>query len=318
MLFDVKDIEIRERFCKDNNLSIKLFQSPYFEERLSLYRKHFYTEQAEEEFMKVFSTVNNVQEYFELYNKLKDDIISFLNENERMIFFSQKEDMNKFLIKNKNLPKTSIYKPSFDGKVMLSLDMKKANFTSLKLYDGAIVKNKETYEDFVREFTDCEYFTKSKYIRQVVFGNVNPKRQTTFSQYLMDKVLDRVSEILPVERVISFQVDELVFDLENLSREEILTIRDKIEDLVKAIKKELNIDLTLETFYLKKIEHTQGYVKKLFDKNGELPYVFKGFDSIELPFVLRKYLGEEIQESDLVFFYEGRLAKLLETPKIEL
>ena len=318
MLFDVKDIEIRERFCKDNNLSIKLFQSPYFEERLSLYRKHFHTEQSEEEFMKVFSTVGNVQKYFELYNKLKDDIISYLNENERMIFFSQKEDMNKFSIKHKNLPKTSIYKPSFDGKVMLSLDMKKANFTSLKLYDPTIVKNKETYEEFVREFTDYEYFTKSKYIRQVVFGNVNPKRQTTFSQYLMDKVLDRVDEILSAERVVSFQVDELVFDLENLSDEEILAIRTQIKELVKVIKEELNINLTLETFYLKKVEHTQGYVKKLFDENGELPYIFKGFDSIELPFILRKYLGEEIQESDLVFFYEGRLAKLLEIPKVEL
>ena len=37
-----------------------------------------------------------------------------------------------------------------------------------------------------------------------------------------------------------------------------------------------------------------------------------------LPFVIRKLLGEEVTESDKVFYHEGLLAKYIEAPKIEL
>jgi hypothetical protein len=36
-----------------------------------------------------------------------------------------------------------------------------------------------------------------------------------------------------------------------------------------------------------------------------------------MPFVIRAYKNEPIQDSDLVFVYNGKLAKLLEAPEIE-
>ena len=33
--------KLKERFCKDNNLNIKIFQEPYFTQRLNLYDKQF-------------------------------------------------------------------------------------------------------------------------------------------------------------------------------------------------------------------------------------------------------------------------------------
>lgn len=37
-----------------------------------------------------------------------------------------------------------------------------------------------------------------------------------------------------------------------------------------------------------------------------------------MPFVLRYFLGEEVTESDKVFYHEGLLAKFIEEPKIEV
>lgn len=37
-----------------------------------------------------------------------------------------------------------------------------------------------------------------------------------------------------------------------------------------------------------------------------------------MPFVLRYFLGEEITESDKVFYHEWLLAKFIEEPKIEV
>ena len=44
---------------------------------------------------------------------------------------------------------------------------------------------------------------------------------------------------------------------------------------------------------------------------------FKCVEADEMPFVIRAYKNESIKESDLVFVYNGKLAKLMESPKIE-
>lgn len=44
----------------------------------------------------------------------------------------------------------------------------------------------------------------------------------------------------------------------------------------------------------------------------------KCLDNYMMPFVLRYFLGEEITESDKVFYHEGLLAKFIDEPKIEV
>ena len=318
-MFYIEDTELRKRFLKDNNIPIKIVISPYFEERLELFNRYYKADDAIEEFHKIYSTIGNREKYFELYNKVKDDIITYLNSSPEMIFFSQKEDMNKFSVKHKNLPKNSIYKPTNDGKTFISLDMKSANFTALKHYNPSIVKNKETYSDFVKEFTDIDYFAKSKYIRQVVFGNINPARQITYEKYLMDLVLTELEKIINIETVVAFQNDEIVIDVSN-------NILDKtsFDNTIQEIKKTITllndegINLKLELFKLKKIQNTDGYIKEMLPGSDTLETVFKGFTTIEFPFVLRKYFNEELKDSDFVFLHEDKLAKLLEPIEITL
>jgi hypothetical protein len=66
---------------------------------------------------------------------------------------------------------------------------------------------------------------------------------------------------------------------------------------------------------LRYIPNSDGYIRRFVNKEG---YDFKCIDIILMPFILRAYAGEEVQEEDMVFRYEGRLAKLLEVPKIEV
>ena len=44
--------KLKERFCKDNNLNIKIFKEPYFTERLKLYDEKFDTLKKWEQFLK--------------------------------------------------------------------------------------------------------------------------------------------------------------------------------------------------------------------------------------------------------------------------
>ena len=78
------------------------------------------------------------------------------------------------------------------------------------------------------------------------------------------------------------------------------------------------VPLKTELFVLHKIIGTDGYYKEIIGKNGNVKIEFKCLDNFVLPFVLRKFLGEEIIESDKVFYHEGSLAKFIEIPQIEV
>ena len=54
------------------------------------------------------------------------------------------------------------------------------------------------------------------------------------------------------------------------------------------------------------------------DINGKYSIEFKCLDNYIMPFVLRYFLGEEVTESDKVFYHEGLLAKFIDIPKIEV
>lgn len=255
------------------------------------------------------------QDYFEEYNRVKDAAINMIKESEAYQRFNN-EDMNKFAIKNKGLPAKDIFHPDNDGKLFISIDMRKANFSSLLHYDRDIFSGANTWEEFINKFTSNKHIINSKYIRQAILGNCNPKRHITYEKYLMDQVLDFVTEFfLPTDKVVFFSNDEIVFDV---TYNEFGAAIDKVYSLQKILEDKAVIPLKIEPFILYKIGGTDGYYKEIFKENGERDIEFKCLDNYMLPFVLRKFLGEEITDSDKVFYHEGLLAQFIKVPKIEV
>ena len=82
--------------------------------------------------------------------------------------------------------------------------------------------------------------------------------------------------------------------------------------------KDMPVPLKTELFVLHKIIGTDGYYKEIMEDNGNTEIDFKCLDNYALPFVLRKFLGEDVTESDKVFYHEGLLAKFIEVPRIEV
>lgn len=306
--------KLKQRFCKDMGIPISIYKEPYFESRIKLYDSQYNTVSKYKSFIELVKDFETEQDYFEYYNKLKDNIINYLGEQEGIKRLKE-DDMNKYKIKNEGFPKKDIYKETNDGKTFLSIDMIKANFSSLKHYDENIFGGDISYEDFIGRFTSYDYFKNSKYLRQVVFGNHSPKRQVSYEKYLMDKVVTELLKVVPKENIVFFSNDEIVIELneEELKDNEYI---EKIREIIMDFIKKENIQLREEIFRLKKISGTDGYVKKFIDNNKKDE--FKCLDSLTLPFVLRAYLGEDIKEEDKVFYYEGKLARLIEVPKIEV
>jgi hypothetical protein len=67
---------------------------------------------------------------------------------------------------NGKIPKLILVK--YTGEFYISLDLRSANFNSLRWLDSKIVLDKPTWRDLLADFTDEEYFFQSKAFRQKV------------------------------------------------------------------------------------------------------------------------------------------------------
>lgn len=303
----------KERFCKDCNIPIRLFQEPYFTDGLVLFDKFYGTLDKWNLFVEELQKYNCEQDYFEEYNRVKDSAILSIKESEAYQRFNA-DDMNKYRVTHENLPSKDIFKPTNDGKAFINIDMRKANFSSLYHY-SADMFGVNTWEEFISKFTDNQHIINSKYIRQVILGNCNPKRHITYEKYLMDILLtDLLEKYIPIERVVFFSNDEIVIDVSDMNKSRQALLAFNIEQYLKDTSPKFKVEL----FTLYKIHGTDGYYKEILNENGEKDIEFKCLDNYMIPFVIRHFLGEEVTDNDKAFYHEGLLAQFIEVPKIEV
>lgn len=311
---------LKQRFCKDNNLSIQLFKEPYFTERIELIG---YSKEWQDYKNLIETKYNNSEEaYFADYNGVKDKVIEYI-KNSVTYDKLQHDDMNKYAC-NLNIKQSDVYKIPNIGKRFISIDMRKANFSAL-VYYGALngcsftTDDNFKYEDFISGFTDVEHFKKSKYIRQVVFGNCNPKRQVTFEKWLMANVVNTITDILKVDiqNIYSLCSDEIIIDTCNLSAEQ--------ESMICKLKYMFKFPLRIEVFDLGVITSAEnnedihnGNIYAYVKKKGFRDFELKCVEPVNMPFVLKLIKGIELTENDLIFSYNGKLAKFIEEPKLRL
>lgn len=308
---------LKKRFCKDCNIPINLFQEPYFTERIALYDKVYGTLDKWNIFVEELWGYHSEQDYLEEYNRVKDMAINCIKGTQAYENFN-KEDMNQYKV-NINLPSRDIFKVENDGKMFISIDMKKANFSTLRHYDKDMFLGAATWEEFIGMFTSNKHIINSKYIRQVIFGNCNPGRHITYEKYLMSLILEGIKKIINNKmEIVSFSNDEIVLDVTSYKYmpPSEATIFNDIYNGLKQYATDSIVPLKIEWFSLWKIQGTNGYYKIGFNQNDKEVIDFKCLDSYMLPFVIRKFLREEVTENDKVFYHDGLLAKFIEVPEI--
>ncbi len=317
-LNDRMSIKLRERFCKDTNIPIKVFIEPYFSDRLNLFNKMYKAKDKYEAFMEEVGKFNTPQDYFEFYNDVKDRAINCIKESEAYQKFNT-GDMSKYGIPDtelQNIRKRDIFKSNNDGKTFISVDLAKANFTALRWVDKSIVNNCDTYEQFIGKFCgeNFKHIVESKYIRQVVFGNCNPGRQVTVESHIIYIIIkEAILKYFDYSDIECFSSDEVIINVpSDMTLKQYVEIRDSIigEALIEDIGVHVNI------FSLHNIENTKYFYKKfiLEDENIE----FKCVDGEAMPFVLRALYNEDITENDKVLMHNNMLAKLIDVPSIKI
>ena len=173
------------------------------------------------------------------------------------------------------------------------------------------IKETEAYQKFNEEDMNQYSVTRKNLPGKDIFKPSN----ITYEKYLMDIVLNHLTEgPISIERVVFFSNDEIVLDVSDLKESDQKSMALQVEDSMK----DMPVPLKTEFFTLHKIAGSGGYYKEKLNENGNTEIEWKCLDNYELPFVLRTFLGEEVTESDKVFYHEGLLAKFIEIPRIEV
>jgi hypothetical protein len=326
--FSNKQVEIsdklKQRFCKDNNIAIQVYEEPIFTNRLELLG---YSDKWNQ-FIDMFNTKfdGDEQSYFQHYNSLKDSIIDFIKQSPAYTQLLA-DDMTKYTV-NSNVSQGDIFKHPYIGKRFISIDIKKANFTALahygiqnKLSFNPASQDKYDYNAFMHMFTSIDYFVESKYIRQVVFGNCCAKRQVAYEKYITAGIYKEITEDIEKktgssntkDALLTFCNDELVFDADKLAVGEIAIIKNYVE--------KTEISLRMEYFKLGKAENTDTYIKYILgttEKNRESDYELKCNNPVETILVTKVLKGLQIIPEDLIFTSQYGTAQLLKVPDIKI
>ena len=303
----LNSIALKKRFCKDCNLPIVVFDNPYFYERLQTIDRLFGCIESFNTFCAELEQYANEQEYFAYYNEVKDGIIDFIKSQADFGRFMEESFKVETTYQKRNL-----YIEDNDNKTFISIDMKKANFSALRHYAPSIFGFANTWEQFVGMFTTNAHIINSKYIRQVVLGACNPKRQIQYERFLMTKLLNHMVSYCPDLNVFSLGEDEILLEVGDNCKFSLKALQEIIFNCPEGVGSLVRGEM----FDLDKIDGVTGWTKHHYSF-GAFPddtekVDFKCVDAEIFHQVVKHYYGEPITKNDLVFYHNGRLAKFLQ------
>ena len=317
---DVNEIKLRERFIKDMNLPIGIYESPYFEYYIELYEPLFNSLTKWNELRELIdnSFNGNPVLFLEEYYYVKEAMLNDIKQSDAYKEYNTM-DMNTFSIASSpfaNTPSSNIYKETNDGKLFVSFDLSKANFQVMKYAN--IIDGNLSWDDYVEKYTRLDYIKNSKYTRQVVFGNLNPKRQVSLEKFIINEILKVVDMELKQEeygtkfKLVSLANDEFVYEFDGTKYELERALykrystgkrifdfsRIPIEVSVKSFKLEL---LQYKTYNERKVT---SYLKRYLDHTIEIKECSKYYFAQ----VYKDLMGMQVVRDDLVFLMEGQIS----------
>ena len=303
--------QLRSKFVKDYQLPIQVVQSPYFEQHIKLLED---SHGANTKYLILLEIIRdrfdgNMQKFLEYRHSIEDQILSYILNSEAYKEFNG--DKSAVPSETPIVGSPELYTKEQCNHFFVSYDMIKANFQALRYANPAIVKDCETYEQFIEKFTDIEYFKHAKQLRQVLFGKLNGKRTSSIEKYISNLFAKEFSQRLGVYGFAPYSIktDEVIFKF-NGSEKQFETMKVSNEEF-KGFKFRVNkFKLLSQDFkHATSDRLLTAYIKEDY-LNGHRRTLHCVPDTY-YPQVYKLLNGMEINDSDRVFYYEHELSQFL-------
>ena len=284
---------LNKKFIRDCKLPIPTGKSPFFEYFIDMYEDLLSSRTLYKQFLDDIKDFNTEQEVFEYYNQLKESVIQFLKSSKEFDTLVNM-DLNDYGVRSEYTSRDIFNTANSDSLALFtSIDIVKANYQIFRSLGNTLPNS---YEELMRKFTDKQHFINSKYIRQVILGNLSPKRQVTLQKYKLNEALPEITKIFGKDSVVSFSNDEIV-------------VRGYTDtDLVKLIKNKTGLDVRVETFSFFTCLH--GYVKHFLNSPDKVEFKCVPMNLFAENY--KTYFQKPVVDFDLVFEVDNRLVKFFE------
>ena len=304
--------KFRQRFVKDYNLPINIFDDNLFEYYIQLYDFFPYL-RYKETIEKIEGEYDGcVEKWLEYCASVRDNAINGVMEAEEYKKFNS-IDLSQYNF-TPICGERSCYTEETNGKRFLSIDLRKANFQALK-YVGVV--SDATYEQFIPRFGGDDYIANSKYLRQVIFGKMNPSRQIKIEKYLMFKVYEAIKGITEDYglTIFSMNSDELVFAIpeefyNNCQEDE--NIRKLINDIYDLVRENVGVEIKIEYVEIKRLPIVSANGTKIdaYERTNLFTSqkTLKKASTTFYPQIYKLWNEMLIEDYDMVFYFENQLA----------
>lgn len=292
---------LKKRFASDLKLPINIYSEPYFEYFMELYNPDFNTKEKMKTFEKLLTKFSNQEEFFQNSERISSSIKDLIAKTETYKKLNA-FDMNKDFPLEEQVKQQNIYIIPNVGKKLISVDLEKANFNVLKMIGLSEEVGANSYNELLNKFTDDEYYFISKKIRQVIFGDLNPARQQRIQKFVINNLCKKLKENGCT--LSSASSDEIIIQNQDLTSKD-------IKEILKEVPEEFKF-FRVEDFVFEKIDENHDFfVKTTLTEKGPKTE-FKNVPGHVFAQVYKRYLNQESNEYDLLFYHEGFLAQFKE------
>ena len=303
--------QLRSKFVRDFQLPIQVVQSPYFDNMIEMLEKDF---GAKTKYLNLLEIIRDrfdgkINKFLEYRHKVVNDILSYIENSEAYKdFLADKSVLDDYkpIVANREL-----YTQEQSGHFFVSYDMIKANFQALRYANPAIVKDCETYEEFVGKFTDIDYFKHAKQLRQETFGKLNGKRTAAIEKRVSNNFAKEYSQRLGIYgfELFSIKTDEIIFKFCGREKE--------FESMHVS-----NTEFDGFKFRVNKFKLTHQAFKRSTSESQLVAFIKEDYLKADrrtlhcvpdtyYPQVYKLLNGMKIDDSDQVFYFEHELCKFL-------
>lgn len=289
---DKEELDIRENFKKDYKLSCPVLDDNW------CFNKSLIIWNLEKDWHIYFDAFTKYENFGSYRKEVRDLIVKTVQDVKG--FSTLKPPTHSYTIYDG--PKTYLQE-HLSGKCLLSIDLVKGNFQSLKWLGNKYVLGCNTYDEFINTFTDNDALINSKYFRQMVFGLLNPELQRDVQKMMVYHIIDVIKKVLEVD-IVHLTSDEVVFHIQNYAEIELITTTLKNSNLPYQFKIE---EFTIH--YIKNKYNEPWYVR--YNKNNPVPRIM----SVHVRYLFQVYnhlCNQPNTTKDFWWRECSRLAQLLE------
>ena len=305
--------KFRQRFVKDYNLPINIFDDTLFEYYIQLYDFFPYL-RYKEAIEKIENEYDGcVEKWLEYCASVRDNAINGVMETEEYKNFNSM-DLSQYSFTT-ICGERSCYTEETNGKRFLSIDLKKANFQALK-YVGVV--SDVTYEQFIYRFGGDDYIANSKYLRQVIFGKMNPSRQIKIEKYLMFKVYETIKDVTEKYglTIFSMNSDELIFEIPKEFYDNWLidfeNSRELANDIYDLVGENIGVEIKVEYVEINRLPIVSSNGTKIdaYERTNIFTNqkTLKKASTTFYPQIYKLWNEMLIEDNDMVFYFENQLA----------